>query len=1363
MKKFNTLLLFVIIICLNANAQTELPEIDYNFPQKDYTEEEFDDIKLFFKEGNTSPVIKVKISPDCKYLATLDNSGEIVIWDINSRSQIMTINGKKDQISTILFTPDGKYLVGSGQPRMFKKVKKTFLFYWDFKTGKVVYRKELKYPIINMHVSPDKKHLYTVGTKLGVQVRDIRNGEVLKRIGVGLFAGNDFVISPDLKYIIFGNEGTAAKIGKHIGNSLVAGITGKDAKEGFIQLRDFETGKNLKELHAGDRENQIFFLDAIFPNDNKIIFVGNFKKGNFAVYNREKDKFKKIKNKPGYNFIATDHSADGKYIYASTTKKFLKFDSETFEVVNEYETNDPVYTIDFSPNGRFLIYGGGNILNKTSNIQIWDYKTDKPLEKFEPKIASFFSATINQKTNSLVVGTKDGQAQIMDLSNGEMIRTLQAGAGEVEVSMSNDGKYIVTAAVDKSKIIIGGGFRYPSVVKIWDALTYEIINTFPDNNFAIISNDSKKVFMMQSGLRSTMRLVNIHDGSIIKEDKMFGTFKPVAFTKDDKQILTYNGANFKFRNTSDFKKEAKGDKIKGFRFLPQIRDIKFNDDKTKILAALSRNLKNTGAAAEWNLDGSINRIIYRTESGEVWSIAENPSKNEIAIGKKKLNEKSKALFFNRTSGELKDSLDNIGLPIMYFNDGKSMISYNSMSKKRIRLIDTKDYELKATYSKTKNKNGYIWYTPGYYYKMTKNARDAVSFLKSGKVYPFEQFDLIYNRPDKIAECMPFSNKKIVKTYYKAYKKRLSKIGITESMLKEDFNAPEIKILNKDQLPIATNDKKVKFKIKTTSDGSKLHKINVWVNNVPIYGSAGFDVESSNKKVFEKVFEVELSGGRNKVQFSALNKDGIESIKATQYIEYTGSIEKPDLYLTAIGVSEYQDTSYNLSYAAKDINDITDYISDQDENYSNIYTYKYTNEEAKVNDILGVKDKLSNSDVDDQVIMYYAGHGLLNDELDYFLAMHNTDFKKPQINSLSIEDFENLVDGIPARKKTIFIDACHSGEIDKEEKFTIKSNIEDEELPVSFRGFKNISGAETSDLGLKNSFELMKETFNDLRRGSGAMIISSAGGGEFAYEGEDWDNGVFTYSVLKGLKTGKSDLNRDGDISVSELSGYVSDNVSKLTGGQQNPTFRRENIEFDYSILKPQNILDQTEEDFTIYTASAEKQVHTPKKTEEPKPKAEKTTKDQDPLFSFDNVLKKSEDNESYFTLGGGYGTSYGGFGAEFQYVNPWKTKLGFHGGFGYIPSDVGFFGFSVGVQAYFWNNLYGDFQFGIFGTHKKTYYFGSYMEEWDEFMMGPKIMVGYDWFFIENIGLNTGAGLSYNMRYDSGLYFAFDLGVIYKL
>ena len=84
-------------------------------------------------------------------------------------------------------------------------------------------------------------------------------------------------------------------------------------------------------------------------------------------------------------------------------------------------------------------------------------------------------------------------------------------------------------------------------------------------------------------------------------------------------------------------------------------------------------------------------------------------------------------------------------------------------------------------------------------------------------------------------------------------------------------------------------------------------------------------------------------------------------------------------------------------------------------------------------------------------------------------------------------------------------------------------------------------------------------------GSGAVVISSAGGAEFALESPEWKNGVFTYALLTGLKNRGADANKDQIITVSELQAYVIDQVRKLTEGGQNPTVRRENLEYDFAV------------------------------------------------------------------------------------------------------------------------------------------------------------------------------------------------------
>jgi len=78
-------------------------------------------------------------------------------------------------------------------------------------------------------------------------------------------------------------------------------------------------------------------------------------------------------------------------------------------------------------------------------------------------------------------------------------------------------------------------------------------------------------------------------------------------------------------------------------------------------------------------------------------------------------------------------------------------------------------------------------------------------------------------------------------------------------------------------------------------------------------------------------------------------------------------------------------------------------------------------------------------------------------------------------------------------------------------------------------------------------------------------VSSAGGAEYAIEGEQWNNGVFTFCLLKGLRENKADLNNDKVIVLSELQTFIQFEVNKITNGMQTPTSRVENLNNDFRL------------------------------------------------------------------------------------------------------------------------------------------------------------------------------------------------------
>lgn len=82
-----------------------------------------------------------------------------------------------------------------------------------------------------------------------------------------------------------------------------------------------------------------------------------------------------------------------------------------------------------------------------------------------------------------------------------------------------------------------------------------------------------------------------------------------------------------------------------------------------------------------------------------------------------------------------------------------------------------------------------------------------------------------------------------------------------------------------------------------------------------------------------------------------------------------------------------------------------------------------------------------------------------------------------------------------------MDTCHSGEVEKEELLVSNEDVVEEE-DVMFRSV----GPSLSEIEASPS-KMMKELFTDLRRGTGATVLSSAGGAEFAMESSEWKNGL----------------------------------------------------------------------------------------------------------------------------------------------------------------------------------------------------------------------------------------------------------------
>ena len=436
----------------------------------------------------------------------------------------------------------------------------------------------------------------------------------------------------------------------------------------------------------------------------------------------------------------------------------------------------------------------------------------------------------------------------------------------------------------------------------------------------------------------------------------------------------------------------------------------------------------------------------------------------------------------------------------------------------------------------------------------------IFFRQGDQLYPVEDYDLDFNRPADVARAVG-ANDETVEILETRQQKRIQRLDAKHLVLK-GAGGPSLTI---DCPPSSIHDtRSLSIPIQLDAGEHPITAIDLYVNDVPVYGQSGYliNIPARMRGALERA--TPLTTGTNKIQIAARDIASGVSGRSLVNVHRTRVGSRPTRFIVSIGVSDYGNPNVDLEYAAKDANDIATAMTSAAASSRDTRVLILTDASASRKNILETKKFLYESQTEDEVIVFVAGHGIIDDRGEYFFCP--SDFEVDGFRQgLNFADLESLFDGIPALNRLLLVDTCHSGELTEEEVDSIASKFEG---PLSQKGvrIRRIQGSPVREQQ-RSSYSPAAAAFDlflDLRRTTGATVISASGALEFAYEDSSRQNGLFTHSILQIIDDAVA--NHEGTLRASTLADGVGAMVETMTNGLQNPRARFVNLATDFAIV-----------------------------------------------------------------------------------------------------------------------------------------------------------------------------------------------------
>lgn len=234
--------------------------------------------------------------------------------------------------------------------------------------------------------------------------------------------------------------------------------------------------------------------------------------------------------------------------------------------------------------------------------------------------------------------------------------------------------------------------------------------------------------------------------------------------------------------------------------------------------------------------------------------------------------------------------------------------------------------------------------------------------------------------------------------------------------------------------------------------------------------------------------------------------------------------RPNLYVLAIGVSDYERDELDLRFAHADAEAIARaFKSQQGRLFGEVKTKVLTDSQATKGEVLDgfdwIESEVTQRDV---AVVFVAGHGTNDKRDNYYFLPHDANPEKLRRSGVKWSEFNSILQELPG-KTLLLVDTCKSG---------------------------NVTGSlKTRGISSSDATSALMEL---IRAESGVVVMSASTGSEVSIEDPSWGHGAFTKALLDGLD-GLADYDRNGVITLKELDLHITRSVKKLTNGSQRPT------------------------------------------------------------------------------------------------------------------------------------------------------------------------------------------------------------------